>query len=102
MGASRRQVAFTSPAMDDFAAFLLNAAEFDEWAGGLEAGFFGEFTLRGKQQFFFTIRFAFGNGPVTVVLAREEWPARMRQKHLHTAALSTKQQQARAHSCLSS
>ena len=77
-------VALKGPSGDDFAAFLLNGAEFAELAPCGEAGFFFELADGGFDRLFAGIGLAFGEGPSASVFLRPEWAAGMDEEDLES------------------
>ncbi len=70
---------------DGFAAGLPDGAEGVEWAGGGEAGFFGEFADGGFEGLLGWGEFAFGDGPCAAVFLCEERAAGMDEEDFEAA-----------------
>src|SRR5687767_7201694 len=88
------RLALAGPGVDDLAAFLPDRAEFDERPRGSEANFFGELALCGEEEVFVRVGFAFGDGPMAIVLAREERAAGMREEDFRRAVAEAEQEEA--------
>lgn len=94
MGVAFGHVACAGPGVDGLAAFLKDVAQGNEWAAGVEAGFFAEFALGGSEEVFALVGFPFWNGPVAVVFTGEERSAGMGEEDFGLTSAEAVEEQA--------
>ena len=92
----RITIAGAGPGVYDFAPFLLDRLEWDEGAGGLQAGLFFEFAARDREQVFVVIGLALGDRPASGVFVAKERPAGMNQQHFDVVVSNAIEQNSRA------
>ena len=85
MDVASRHIPFTRPCVNRLTAFLQDCPECDKGAEGYKADLFAKLPLRGSEEIFPFVRFAFRNGPVSVVFARKERTAGMCEENFRLA-----------------
>src|SRR5882762_1665877 len=93
-------IVFNAPGMDDFATFLANGPELQEFAFrvDVDTDFFFEFAQRSSEEFFARFNLALGNGPVAIIATCKKGATGMGQENFQLPIAKPEHQQSGADS----